>query len=284
MKVFCIVTLYKVASGRVEDLIKILRVQFEEVILVDNTPNGILNLKNIPDNCIYLSNGVNLGLGKALNIGADLALNRGADFVVFLDQDTDLPIDYKEKMVKNYLELSDIGLEIGCIGPIYYDLNSKKQEIPRRKKIIKENSYLVESIITSGMFVPKEIFKNNRLSEEIFLDYVDWEYCWRLGFQGKKVILNAEVIIEHSLGIGIKKMGFLKIRIGQPFRVFYQVRDSIYLIFGKTTPIIPKMRFLINLLIRPWVYLIFLDNKKERLLFYYKGLKSALKRNKGEIK
>ena len=265
-------------------MINNLTTQFDGVIFVDNTPNEILKLENMSDNCIYLSNGENLGLGKALNRVAELAVNKGADFLVLLDQDTNLPNDYKEKMVKNYFELSNKEIEIGCIGPIYYDLNSKKQEIPRRKTKISEKNYQVESIITSGMFISKKIFKSNKLSEKIFLDYVDWEYCWRLGFQGKKVILNAEVIIEHSLGIGIKKIGFLKIRIGQPFRVFYQVRDSIYLIFGKTTPIIPKMRFLINLLIRPWVYLIFLDNKKERLLFYYKGLKSALKRNKGEIK
>ncbi len=284
MKVYCIVTLYKVTIKRVEEIINKLTVQFDEVLLVDNTPNVVLKLKSMPDNCIYLANKENLGLGKALNRGAELALDKGADYLVFLDQDTNLPNDYKEKMVKSYFELINSGVEIGCIGPIYYDLSSRKQEIPRRKTRINEKNYQVESIITSGMFISKNIFKRNRLSEKIFLDYVDWEYCWRLAFQGKKVILNKEVIIEHSLGIGIKKIGFLSIRIGQPFRVFYQVRDSIYLIFSETTPAIPRIRFLINLLIRPWIYLIFLDNKKERLLFYFKGVFSALKRNTGEIK
>jgi len=38
------------------------------------------------------------------------------------------------------------------------------------------------------------------MNEDLFIDWVDFEWCWRARKKGYKIIGNANVVITHQLG------------------------------------------------------------------------------------
>ncbi len=177
-------------------------------------------------------------------------------------------------MINEYTELEKSGEKIGCIGPIYYNTSNEKLEIPRLKKSISDSAMKVKSIITTSMLVQyKNIREIGFWNENVFLDMADWDLCWRMGRYGFGCYLSSESILTHSVGIGKKKLGLFELRVGKPFREYYETRDCLYLLKEKYVPFKYRLRFHAMLTIRPLLHIIFLDNKEERKYYIKLGVK-----------
>ena len=68
----------------------------------------------------------------------------------------------------------------------------------------------------------------------------------------------------NSLGEGEKKILFLSLRVGKPFREYYQIRDCKYLLKKDYVPFPDRIRFHLQLTLRPLLHLWFLEDKAER--------------------
>lgn len=238
------------------------------------------------DKIKYVFFGENLGLSGAFNriLKDDSIAWKEDDYVFFFDQDTSIGKDFVADMVKEYEELVSMGVNLGCLGPTYFNTSNNTIEKPRFKKDITDKVCAVKGVITSGMLstygnLKEAGFWNNN----VFLDLADWELCWRLIAVKKVCCMTSNVVFRHSIGIGEKKVGAIHLRVGHPFREYYQMRECLYLLFKRYTPLKYRIRFLAMLFIRNPFHLIFLNNRKIRFKYIVKGIIDYFKKVKGPL-
>lgn len=99
------------------------------------------------------------------------------------------------------------------------------------KKINPKNGlHEVFQTIASGKILNSKYLDDVGLMDEnLFIDWVDLEWCWRAGKKGYKIIGNADVIITHQLGDEATNLGFREVNLRSPIRHYYITRNAFYL-------------------------------------------------------
>ena len=119
-KTAAIVTLYYPKPETAESL-RALGKQVTWLILSDNTPGADNGARFAAiSNAVYLANGKNLGLAAGINRGLETAESRMSDYVFFFDQDSNVPEDHIQTMVRDWEALAKEH-RIGLLGPRFYD-------------------------------------------------------------------------------------------------------------------------------------------------------------------
>ena len=281
-----LVTLYNPTEDCVDNIIRICR-QVDHTFLCDNSSRSNSEMFAEMHNATYIYNSQNLGLSAAFNIV--LKSNTFAwsddDYVIFFDQDTAIPQNHISLLIDEYINLEKQGIDIGCMGPMYYNTSSNMIEVPKIKRSIDDKSFDVNSIITTSMLCRySSIQQIGFWNEEIFLDMADWDMCWRLHANNKTIVLTGASSLTHSIGSGEKRVGPIRLRVGQPFREYYETRDCVYLLQKKYVPCKNKIRFHLQLTLRPLLHLLFLDDKEQRKYYIRLGYKHAKMKKTGELK
>ena len=260
--------------------------QVDRVIICDNSSQNNRRLFQNLDKAVYLFWGKNLGLSAAFNkVLMDSVYGWEDDeFVIFFDQDTVIHEKHVERLVVEYNVLEGEGYNVGCLGAVYRNESNGRIEAPRIKRYINDKTMSVKSVITSSLLCKYIMLKKIKFwNEEIFLDMADWDLCWRLKAENMLCCMTYASIIDHSVGEGKKKCGLIELRVGKPFREYYQTRDCLYLMKKRYVPIKFKIRFIMMLTIRPMLHLIFLDNKRERMQYIRKGIEDYCAGVRGEL-
>jgi len=230
----------------------------------------------------------NLGIAKAQSIGMKWAFENGADFIVQMDQDS-IPND---KLVLNLLqcydELTLKGYKVGLVGPQDFDKDTKELNKARLKKgkNIEDTMYVsLEHTLSSGSLVPKNIYKLvGGMDDELFIDAVDSEYCWRIRKNGFLVIKNNNALLAHKLGDGkMKILGFLNVGLPSPMRHYYQVRNVLLLFRRDYVPKYWKYSGIIKILFKLTVYPFALKKGYTRFKYILKGIKDGILNIDGKI-
>ena len=153
------------------------------------------------------------------------------------------------------------------------------------RKMVNSDSYITKSIITSSMLTTYgNLEKVGFWNEKVFLDMADWDLCWRMMNRGMACCMTNKVVLQHSLGLGEKRILFLRIKIGAAIREYYQTRDCLYLLKEEYVPLKYKIRFVMMITIRPIEHLLFLSDKRKRALYIYRGFKDYINKDIGEYK
>lgn len=206
------------------------------------------------------------------------------DYIVFFDQDSTIEEGHIESLISEYELLQKNNIPVGVLGPVFYNTSNGLVEVPKIKTDLTENSFKVSSIITSSMLCTyKNIKQIGFFNERVFLDMADWDICWRIIEAGMLCCMTDKVVLKHSLGTGEKKVGFLRVRVGSPFREYYQTRECLYLLTRRYTPFKFKIRFILMLTIRPIIHVLFLENKKDRIKYILKGIKDFFAKKSGAL-
>jgi len=268
-----IITVYYPEKYVITNIIK-LEKQVSLIIINDNTPDiDNSELFFSFSKVIYRANKINLGLSAAFNKSLELNGVKESDYILFLDQDSLIPNELINKLILDYNELLKININVGCIGPVYYEENANKLMIPKIKRKLLPNIYKVDAIITSSMLTTYSMLsKINFWNEEIFLDLADWDLCWRFKSKNLKCCLTQNVVLKHKLGVSIKRFGMLSVKEGTPIREYYQTRDCLKLIFKDYTPIKYKIRFILMVTIRPIIHIIILPKRYLRMKYIFLGI------------
>ena len=104
------------------------------------------------------------------------------------------------------------------------------------------------------------------------MDFVDWDLCWRMKNEGLICGITERTILNHSVGRGEKRIGFIRLRVGQPIREYYQIRDALYLLKERYVPMKMRVRLLAMVTVRPIVHFLLLNNKMDRLMYIKRGI------------
>lgn len=279
--IYALVTLYNPSDSVVKNAIKLTR-HTDFVYLIDNSDvdnSAMFQLAKTK----YVPNYCNLGLSAAFNKILKTENFEDDDYIIFFDQDSSISDALIPQLIQDFCTAKKY-VNIGCIGPAYYETNSQKTIIPNTKKCITENIYSVNTIITSSMLTTfKNIRDINFWNENVFLDLSDFDVCWRFYKFGYKVCLSCNTQLTHTLGKKVIKFLFITLRPGIPVREYYQIRDSLKISREKYVPLKYRIRFLIMWFIMPFVYLIVAPDKVRRMCMVIRAFIDGLKGNNGVL-
>ena len=191
--------------------------QVDKIWIIDNQPNFDVDkfIKNeqveCEDKITIIENERNIGLAAAQNRGIKLALADGLDWVLLLDQDSILD----KAFVKNMLHAARIYDNEGHIGFLTprHESDDGSPSVPTYSKglFLKPKRYhmnlteIDDSLLfgmASGSFIPNKRFKEiGLMREDFWIDYIDYEFSFRVRKQGYKILGVGGARLNHRLGI-----------------------------------------------------------------------------------
>lgn len=194
----------------------------ESVILVDNASTIDIQSK-LYDYCLrndkvkLLSMQTNNGIGAAQNEAIRFILSQKNDedeFLLFFDQDSYLTSEQIYNLAKHFDEESKQNPALALLGAT---TNANGEDNGRQ---------LVKHIISSGSLTTLSIFKEiGYYDEELFIDFIDFAWCWKAQKLGYHVMIDNSVMLHHQTSGHLPTI-FGK-GIDQPSRLYYVYRNAI---------------------------------------------------------
>lgn len=246
-----------------------------KVIFVDNTPERVLNISS--EKYIYVSNGRNLGIAEAQNVGIEVAMSCGVDFIIFFDQDSHFDQEYIGNIVNEYIRIESFQHELFLLGPRTIN---ERQSGEYKSLIHKEKSFNnfipKREIISSGSCIRvSKINYVGYLDSGLFMDLVDFEWCWRANKKGLKCGISNNIEIRHSIGQKLVKVWKMQLIMSAPFRNYFQIRNYLILIRRSYVPIMWKITYGVKMIVS-FLFSFFWPNARKRIVFYIKGFKDGI--------
>lgn len=256
--------------------------QVDKVIFVDNGNSQEtypqIEQFNLYDKCVYIDNGGNKGIACALNRAVEYCINNQIEWLLTLDQDSVSPKNLIS-VYEQYTCESDVAI-VCCT------VNYNNQETITATKDNEKYAYISECI-TSASYVRNDVcHRLGGFDESMFIDRVDFEYCYRVTKLGYKILQTNEIILSHQLGdLNIKQIGEATVHVGghSAFRKFYMAQNLIYC--HKKHPDVCSFWFCITkeikLILKTTLYE---NNKLIKLKSIFKGICSGIKKSCSEDK
>lgn len=283
--VYAIVVAYNPDINKLNSLLLALKSQVSRIVVCNNSVNELV----FNDESVLVFNfHDNLGVAKAQSIGMKWAFENGAEFVLQMDQDSVPDESMVRQLLETYQMLKKKGYNVGLVGPQDYDIITNEIRIARLnkgKQIENSRIFLVDSILSSGSLISKKAYEIvGGMSDELFIDLVDHEFCWRLRKSGFIVAKDLKAKLAHRLGNGGKKiLGFLYVGVPSPIRHYYAFRNTIFLLSKNYAPLYWKLSSIVKLIFKIIVYPIMLEDGKSRLNYMLLGLNHGIKGRMGRI-
>lgn len=167
------------------------------------------------DDIKLIENRRNLGFAKGNNVGIKRALQEGADFILILNNDTEMRMNFLKNLIRLDMPISspvvvfkeckdkpglmyDLGGFVNWTTGRTYHLNAYKEEAGK----FKSQKYIdVDYVAGCSMLVKREVFeKIGLLDETYFIYFEDVDFCISARNKGYKVIVDPKSTIYHKLG------------------------------------------------------------------------------------
>lgn len=187
-----------------------------EVILIDNASKTKPQITNSNDQRFKIHtilNEENLGFAGANNQGIKLALENKADYVLLLNNDTTVELDFLTKLVAE----AEDDEAAGIVGPLIYFFDDREKiwsaggkitnnftrgELIAYQEADKGDYQFAEQVdYISGtcLLIKAEIIKKiGLISEDYFLYYEDTDWCLRASRAGFRSLLVPQARIYHK--------------------------------------------------------------------------------------
>ena len=191
-----------------------------EILLVDNgsTDGSVECFRSRYPGIEIIENGENLGFAEGNNVGIRRAMDEGADYVLLLNNDTVVDLEFLGELVK----VAESDPKIGFAGPkvYYYDYDNRKDVLNfagGKLNMWKGLSYhigvneidngqyndikMVDYAEGSCLFVNKDVIKKIGLLDPIYFTY--WEendWCMRGKNAGYSSFFVPKAKIWHKIG------------------------------------------------------------------------------------
>lgn len=270
-----VVVFYKPDESHIENAIK-LSLNYD-VVVVDNTPSP--SSYGLNDNIKLITLNDNVGIAKALNIGIEYVKEQSYQYCLLLDQDSAPDRELIEGLF-NFFNRKDNIENIALIAPSYFD-----KALGRDALFIQKNKYTMgrtaatgedpieaSYVISSGTLLNLSCYDAiGPMNEDLFIDFVDIEWCLRASYKGYKILGLPWLKMEHE--IGDKPVKFLgKEYVNHsPIRHYYYFRNVFMLLRMEHVPIQWKISELSKYIPRFIVYAISTENRLEQISYMSKG-------------
>jgi rhamnosyltransferase len=285
MKIAVVTVAYNPDMQLFESNLRSYKDQASAIIVADNSTdkeiqNDIKKLCDRYSNVHVITLGNNYGIGRAQNEAFNYGFKQGVDFFLEMDQDSSLPPDYISNAVSRFLECSKDS-KLGALGGIA--VNKRNNQVYDGYKA---NTGTIETdkSLSSGMLTSSKVLSDVGLkNEEMFIDLVDWEWCWRAKSKGYKILIDTDISVIHLMGD--QHIQFLTWSLGEPspMRHYYAFRNSLLLLRKKYVPLKWKLQTIGKLGFKLFFYPLILNQGKERFRFMRLGILDSFKSKYGRI-
>jgi rhamnosyltransferase len=296
-KVTAVIVSYNPDIERCRALIETAALQVDRVIVVDNgsSPSALAVLRQLrrEGRCRLVELGGNKGIASAQNRGIALAFDRADDYVLLLDHDSRLVADCVAQLISAHRRLTESGVPVGAVGPQYADESSgAKAPFLRYGRYTYSRIYAgrpdecIESsiLIASGSLISHQALAAVGLMDEtLFIDGVDWEWCFRAADRGYRLFGCTGASMLHNLGIGVLRVMGRSMPLHHPLRHYYVYRNALLLCGRKEVPFSWKLSFLARLAVRFLVYLLWAPERRQRCHYIFRGLVDGMAGRGGPI-
>lgn len=199
-----------------------------DLIVFDNSgcSNDVIQaIKAISSKIVVIQNQQNEGIAKPLNRAVQICSDK-ADWLLTMDQDS-------------YFEQLQASAFFNAFKHIFYQKENTAIICPSHSSIINNSTINeeykeVHRAITSGSLINVKICKQlNGFDEKLFIDDVDFEYCYRCILEGFKIAQFTNIYLSHFIGTQ-KRVGYFSVikksnrSIHSPVRIYYMVRNFLY--------------------------------------------------------
>lgn len=226
MNLAAIVILYNPDEHLLERIQSYCR-NIQKLFIADNSRVShfeLLKSLNLENEVYYIHDGKNEGIAKRINQAANLALNDGIDWLLTMDQDS-------------YFEKNTFITYLDCVAHFEEKENVAVFGLEYDPKFLTKNgcdASITTKVITSGSIVNLSLFeKVGGYDENLFIDLVDFEYCFKAVVKGYQIIQYRNIFLRHSLGKtsvhrSLKNLKQSVRSLHSPLRMYYMTRNFFY--------------------------------------------------------
>ncbi len=194
---------------------------------------------HLPQWVEYLPRVENAGLAWAYNAGLDRALKNGATWLLTLDQDTVLPVDFVRQMFARVAALHE-RQEIAAIVPELVSVNGEvyspflaktgyESALPAGFKGVARGDVRA---FNSGALIRVNWLNNNGGYNSFFwLDFLDHAIFRAVGKSGERVWIAGDIRVEHHLSLAEDRSSMSKAR----FQNFLEAEAASLDLYGTRT-------------------------------------------------
>lgn len=266
--------------------------QVDHVVIVDNgsdlATREELDKIAPSDSVTLILNERNEGIARAFNQGVDWAQSKGFERILTLDHDSEATPGMVDKLLNGYATLQAQGIQnVGLICANAYDINS--QYFISGCSPAANDALIDEGeVISSGSLIEARVFDTVGLfNEEIFVHYVDIDFCVRLQRGGYRVYLCPDAVLLHQEGTKERMRFFWRDvfydRYSHEAR-YYLTRNTLYLM-KRHFPLKSSItRWILRRLLMDHVKILLFDRERFVLFWFsLRGFVDALRGRAGGL-
>ena len=250
----------------------------EKLYIIDNSKENNKKLADSLNNlkAEYICNNKNLGIAKALNLACEKAANDNFEWLLTMDQDS----SFDSNSIKSYFRTFEKMTKnnVGIISPRHI----LKNDIDKSSN--DNESVEIDHVMTSGNLLNLKIWEEiGKFDENLFIDEVDSEICFRIIESGYKVIQLNKIRMFHELG-NLEKRNFFTRKISvlnhNHIRKYYIMRNKFYMLkkYKKY-----RLRYIYYILNDFFKVIFYEKDKLRKLKYMFKGITDFMKNKMGEL-
>lgn len=240
------------------------------VILVDNNPRPLQYSPRPAVHCELVFNGNRGGIAGGLNRGIKCALATDCRWITLLDQDSRITAEQMLLMPKAWDVFPSRQL---VVGPIIWD--EQRQERHGRWRATANGFDATRLLISSGTtFRSSDWPQLGSMHEDLFIDFVDHAWCFRAQSRGFQLLQHPLVKLRQHFGAEHPNSlcRWFGMQLYSPDRHFYGLRNLRWLCLQPYIPLDLKIKELLKMLVKPWLWLVFEPRRHENLKAIVSGL------------
>ena len=199
----------------------------DKIYIIDNTETAKANnqfLSAYQFKINFTHEGKNEGIAKRLNEACTSAIKDEFEYLLTMDQDS----YFNESSIVNYLqcvENFDRKEKVSMFG-VNHENEAQKESCDYSS---------VKLLITSGSIINLNLYKEiGGFDENLFIDFVDTEYCFRSILDSYEIIQFSNIFMHHEIGKLTQQRSFKNLKpstrsIHSAIRLYYMTRNFLYL-------------------------------------------------------
>jgi rhamnosyltransferase len=215
----------------------------------------------------------NQGLAAAQNVGIEWAMSAGAQHLIFFDQDSNPKEDMVATLLNGLHTLEKQGIAVGAVGPYFLDVRKFPDVDEVNLSSVAQSNLSQQTLIASGSLISLKVLEQvGPMVQELFIDYVDLEWCLRANALGYEHFKIADAYMTHA--IGGEPIQFL----GKfwpshnPVRHYFMFRNAIWLYKKTWVPIRWKLIDGLKLIRKFIFYALFAKPRWEHIRMMGRGI------------
>lgn len=252
------------------------------MVVVDNTEVPLLTVSCLPPGTLLQSLHANTGIAHAQNVGISMALSGGAQTIIFFDQDSTFGADFMLALVAPLRTgVPDIVSPRCLDADTHAELPSKRLAPYGRAEPVYCNPQTApcptDIVISSGTAATREAIElAGFLDEDLFIDFVDTEWCLRCRSKDIPIRVIHDAVMYHRIGSRSVVEGAITVMVHSPERCYYQIRNGFHLFRKHHISRLFAARELAAVMVNRLFLLRHVDDRLDYLKAYLQGIRDGL--------